>query len=488
MKSTSTIATSDGFSQALQALIADLSSLAECDLTVALRTPATGEFAAIKARLGITVSNINEVLKQMAEIADSISGQSAEIAHANEDLATRTQEQADAIATTSASMEQLSGTVRENAESAERANALVREANALADEGRAAAQQMVEAMLAIRSSTARIEDFIRIINEVAFQTQILALNAAVEAARAGEHGRGFAVVADEVRALAQRCSSATRDIKLLIEESTKEVNQGQAVATETGTKMDQIVASVRESSALMDRIAAAAREQSQGIQGANGALTQIDGITRQNRELVEALAANTNALQRQSSFMSDAVNVFRLDSRQLTHPTHRQMQQAAIDAAAAISKVLNDAVSRGEISLEDLFDDDYQPITGTNPQKFSTRFDTLTDRLFPSVQERVLEQSTGAVYAGAVDRNGYFPTHNRKFSKPLTGDYTSDLTGNRTKRIFDDRVGHTCGSHGEPFKLQAYRRDTGELMFDMSAPIEVGGYHWGGFRIGYRIE
>lgn len=475
-------------SQSLRALLEDLSALAECDLSTALRTPSSGQFGQIKARLGITVSNLNEVLKQMAEISTSISDQSAEIAHANEDLATRTQEQADAIASTSASMEELSGTVRENAASAERANALVRDANTLADEGRGAAQQMVEAMQAIRGSTARIEAFVKVINEVAFQTQILALNAAVEAARAGEHGRSFAVVADEVRALAQRCSGATRDIKSLIEESSREVNQGQAVATETGLKMEQIVTSVRESSNLMEAIAAAAREQSLGIESANGALARIDAITRQNRELVDALAANTGTLQRQSGFMSDAVNVFRLDNRQLTHAIHRSMQQAAIAAAAAISTTLNQAVQRGEISLEDLFDDDYQPIVGTNPQKFSTRFDALTDRLFPPLQERVLENCAGAVYAGAVDRHGYFPTHNKKFSKPLTGDYKADLAGNRTKRIFDDRVGHTCGSHTEPFKLQAYRRDTGELMFDMSAPIDVGGYHWGGFRIGYRIE
>ena len=89
-------------------------------------------------------------------------------------------------------------------------------------------------------------------------------------------------------------------------------------------------------------------------------------------------------------------------------------------------------------------------------------------------------------YAGAVDSNGYFPTHNRKFSQPLTGNYERDLVNNRTKRIFSDRTGKRCGSNTKPFLLQTYQRDTGEVMHDLSAPIYVKGRHWGGFRVGYR--
>ena len=89
-------------------------------------------------------------------------------------------------------------------------------------------------------------------------------------------------------------------------------------------------------------------------------------------------------------------------------------------------------------------------------------------------------------YAGAVDNNGYFPTHNKKFSQPLTGNYDVDIVNNRTKRIFDDRTGSRCGSNTKAFLLQTYKRDTGEVMHDLSAPIYVDGKHWGGFRVGYR--
>ena len=108
--------------------------------------------------------------------------------------------------------------------------------------------------------------------------------------------------------------------------------------------------------------------------------------------------------------------------------------------------------------------------------------------MLPAIQEPILSDNPDYVYALVSDINGYVPTHNDRFCQPLTGDPVQDLAGNRTKRIFDDRVGSLAGRHTEPFKLQTYRRDTGELMFDMSVPIYVDGQHWGGIRIGYRIS
>ena len=143
-------------------------------------------------------------------------------------------------------------------------------------------------------------------------------------------------------------------------------------------------------------------------------------------------------------------------------------------------------MSDGRISEADLFDRNYQPIAGTNPQKFTTRFDRFTDETLPGIQEPILEEHPTVAYAGAVDDRGYFPTHNRRFSRPLTGNYDLDLANNRTKRIFSDRTGSRCGSNTQPFLLQTYKRDTGEVMHDVSVPIYVFGRHWGGFRIGYR--
>lgn len=111
----------------------------------------------------------------------------------------------------------------------------------------------------------------------------------------------------------------------------------------------------------------------------------------------------------------------------------------------------------------------------------------MCDEILQPIQEPIIQRNEAFVYAIVADINGYVPTHNNRYCQPLSGDPQQDLAGNRTKRIFEDRVGSLVGRHTGPFKLQTYRRDTGELMFDMSVLIYVEGEHWGGFRIGYRI-
>jgi methyl-accepting chemotaxis protein len=115
-------------------------------------------------------------------------------------------------------------------------------------------------------------------------------------------------------------------------------------------------------------------------------------------------------------------------------------------------------------------------------------FDKFTDQVLPTIQESILQGHTYIIYGSAVDRKGYFPTHNKKYSKPMTGNYDQDLANSRTKRIFNDYTGARCGSNTQSFLLQTYKRDTGEVMHDLSAPIYVNGKHWGGFRIGYQAQ
>ena len=162
------------------------------------------------------------------------------------------------------------------------------------------------------------------------------------------------------------------------------------------------------------------------------------------------------------------------------------MKLEAQHCAQRIGEMFEQAIARGQISEAALFDRDHRAIPGTNPPKYTTRFDEFTDRTLPEIQEPLLMKYPAIAYAGAVDDTGYFPTHNRRYAKPLTGHYEVDLANNRTKRIFSDRTGSRCGSHREPFLLQTYKRDTGEVMHDVSAPIYVRGRHWGGFRIGYK--
>jgi len=167
---------------------------------------------------------------------------------------------------------------------------------------------------------------------------------------------------------------------------------------------------------------------------------------------------------------------------------HACMLRTARSASRAVEQVFEQALRDRKITDSALFDRSYQPIPDTNPLKHKSRFDDFTDQVLPAIQDPILELNPEVAYAGAVDNNGYFPTHNRRYAKPLTGDYQVDLVNNRTKRIFSDRTGSRCGSNTEPFLLQTYKRDTGEVMHDVSVPIYVNGRHWGGFRMGYKAD
>jgi methyl-accepting chemotaxis protein len=167
---------------------------------------------------------------------------------------------------------------------------------------------------------------------------------------------------------------------------------------------------------------------------------------------------------------------------------HDLVRQIAIDTAAQVGRLFEAAIDKHQISEADLFDRNYEPIAHTKPQKYHTKFDRFTDKVLPPVQEAILAEHPFILFAGAVDDKGYFPTHNLRYAKALTGDYQTDLVNNRTKRIFSDRTGSRCGSSQEPFLLQTYKRDTGEVIHDLSSPIFVRGRHWGGFRIGYQAQ
>jgi methyl-accepting chemotaxis protein I, serine sensor receptor len=210
-------------------------------------------------------------------------------------------------------MEELTGTVKQNADNARQASSLAANASEIANKGSAVVGQVVGTMGDINQSSAKIADIISIIEGIAFQTNILALNAAVEAARAGEEGRGFAVVAGEVRSLAQRSSAAAKEIKELIDTSVERVQSGSALVDEAGRTMTEIIGAVQRVTDIMGEIAAASEEQSGGIDQVARAVTQMDEVTQQNAALVEEAAAAASSLEDQAGKLRTAVAVFQLD-------------------------------------------------------------------------------------------------------------------------------------------------------------------------------
>jgi methyl-accepting chemotaxis protein len=195
---------------------------------------------------------------------------------------------------------------------------------------------------------------------------------------------------------------------------------------------------------------------------------------------VSHIADQAQAVSENAEHIHDVLGGVKLET------IHHRMYEVAKEAVEDIQTVFEQAVQAGTVSIEDLFDREYVQIENTNPPKFHTRFDRFTDDVLPNIQEPILAQNAEVAYAGAVDNNGYFPTHNKCYAQDLTGNYQTDLANNRTKRIFSDRTGSRCGSHTKDFLLQTYKRDTGEVMHDLSVPIYINERHWGGFRIGYR--
>jgi methyl-accepting chemotaxis protein-1 (serine sensor receptor) len=268
--------------------------------------------ASLMARLKQMQEKLSAVVSNVRQSSHAVASASAEIAHGNQDLSRRTEQQVSALEETASSMEELGTAIQVNAQRALRANQLAMNASTVALEGGQVVGEVVQTMREINESSRRIVDIIGVIDGIAFQTNILALNAAVEAARAGEQGRGFAVVASEVRSLAGRAAAAAKEIKTLIGSSVERVEKGTSLVDQAGTTMSEVVGSIRQVTDIIGEISAASAEQSEGVSQVGRALALMDQATQQNASLVDEISGAASSLRQQSEDLVAAVAVFRL--------------------------------------------------------------------------------------------------------------------------------------------------------------------------------
>ena len=271
-----------------------------------------GFFEAMSRGINQLADNLNEVVSKVKLAAEEVHRGAQEISAGNSNLSLRTEEQAASLEETASSMEEMTTTVKQNADNAGQANQLAMAAREQAEQGGMVVGKAVQAMSGINDSARKIADIISVIDEIAFQTNLLALNAAVEAARAGEQGRGFAVVASEVRNLAGRSATAAKEIKDLIQDSVKKVEDGSLLVTQSGQTLEQIVISVKKVSDIVAEIAAASREQSLGIEQVGRAVMQMDELTQQNAALVEQATAASQNMTTEASALNEMMARYEL--------------------------------------------------------------------------------------------------------------------------------------------------------------------------------
>jgi methyl-accepting chemotaxis protein len=321
------------FSEAMKQTVAEASGIAGAasagDLTK--RISLTGKSGAL-SELSVGVNDLLDAMSGLVgnvkAAADEVSRGADEISQGNTNLSQRTEEQASSLEETASAMEEMTSTVKQNAENAGQANQLALAAREQAEKGGSVVALAVKAMGEIHDSSKQIADIIGVIDEIAFQTNLLALNAAVEAARAGEQGRGFAVVASEVRNLAGRSATAAKEIKALIQDSVRKVDEGSSLVTQSGATLGQIVGAVKKVTDIVAEISAASQEQSVGIEQVNKAVMQLDELTQQNAALVEEASAASQSMAEQARGLKESMQGYQVSQQE----TVRERPAAAAPA------------------------------------------------------------------------------------------------------------------------------------------------------------
>lgn len=301
-----------------------LDNLSHGDLVQTIDAVFASEYESLRADFNQALNKLRHTMSQITETAEGIRHGSAEITESADELSGSTEHQAATLNATATALTQITSAVKQTSESADEANWAASATRSEAQTGGEIVLQAVNAMGEIETSSGQISQIISVIDDIAFQTNLLALNAGVEAARAGEAGRGFAVVANEVRALAQRSSSAAKEIKELISSSSEHVDVGVNLVGRAGEALQQILNRVENVSHLVSEIAESARKQSACLSELNLSVIKMDQVTQQNAAMVEQTTAASHALTDDANALMEQVSHFTIDAAQ-----HTQMKVCA---------------------------------------------------------------------------------------------------------------------------------------------------------------
>jgi len=431
------------------------------------------------AKVGQQVAQSSVATRQQQELADTIYSSSSETAAATSEISDNTQS---IQANTSEHLDN----ARESLRDLQQANGTMQDVR----------QRMVnfESLVEDLSEKSKgIEDVIGTIQGISNQTGLLALNAAVEAARAGQAGRSFSVVAEEVKKLAGEVHVATEGISSTIHgmvqsvgQTLEEIRQISAQVQETGAavehsceRFDTMVEGLEKTNDNLQRISASVEQLSASTDMVHENISEVKNLSTGVDQSMTAVQGFSVDLNRNTQAMQELVSRFQIGRGNLEHI----LNQARVYRERC-QEFLEHLVSHGV----NVFDTHYQTIADTDPPKYETVYTRYFPEGLQPLYDEAVQNMAGGGFCLCVDQNGYAPTHNSFYARPLSGDAQTDLTQSRDRRIFDDPTGIAAARNQENFLLQTYCRDTGVIMSDLSLPLTVQGQHWGAIRFGLDPE
>ena len=325
--------------------------IADGDLNIDIDTRSKDEIGQLAEAFRRMSANLNEVMVSIKSASEQVASGSKQMSESSMALSQGATEQASSIEELTASIEEIAAQTSQNASSAEQVNLLTQGAMDNAVDGNSQMKDMLQAMEQINDSSGSISKIIKVIDEIAFQTNILALNAAVEAARAGQHGKGFAVVAEEVRNLAARSANAAKETTVMIESSIKKVERGTKIAGVTASALEKIVEDISKVAKIMTEITAASSEQAAGISQINQGVLQLSQVVQTNSATAEETASASEELAGQAELMREHVEQFKV--KEQTRDVYNGMEDLNPDVLRMLERMAKNKGGYEQVSSKE---------------------------------------------------------------------------------------------------------------------------------------